>query len=100
MADALAAFGLVLDGEAHAAPDAQWHLWPECLPALESFLSLQTQWVVGMAGPVGLSYPSVEALLRLQCRSLPERRERFAEIQCLERGWLQGWREKRETSKT
>lgn len=100
VADALAALGLVLEDGDAAAREREWHLWPECLDAFELFLALQTQWVVGMAGPVGLSYPSVESLLRLRGLKARERRERFAEIQCLERGWIQGWRQKREAAQT
>lgn len=93
---ALAAFGLYLDtGDAPQAP-REWHLWPECLPAFELFLGVQTQWVVGMGGPVGLSYPGIESCLRLYGIKPAERRQRFTELQHIERGWLAGWREKNE----
>src|SRR5262249_27486890 len=62
---ALAAFGLYLDPGTPAQAPREWHLWPECLAAFELFLGVQTQWVVGMGGPLGLSYGGVEACLRL-----------------------------------
>lgn len=95
-AEALAALGLFqVEAEAAAGP-REWHLWPEHLPAFELFLGLQTQWVVGMGGPVGLSYSGVESCLRLYGVKPAVRRERFAQLQHIERGWLQGWREKSE----
>ena len=93
---ALAAFGLYLDDGRGQHQPREWHLWPECLPAFELFLGNQTQWVVGMSGPVGLSYPAVESCMRLYGIPPAERRERFAELQHIERGWLAGWREKHE----
>jgi hypothetical protein len=36
--------------------DEQIDVWPENLPAVDLFLQMQTQWSVGMAGPVGLRY--------------------------------------------
>ena len=92
---ALAAFGLYLDeGSAELKEPREWHLWPDCLPAFELFLAAQTQMVVTMGGPVGLSYPGVESLLRLRGLSATDRRQRFAELQHIESGWLEGWREK------
>lgn len=94
MDEALAAFGLYLDAGELPQQPREWHLWPEHLQAFELFLTLQTQWVVGMGGPVGLSYPGVESCLRLHGLKRAEQRERFVELQHLERGWLAGWSEK------
>ena len=99
VAEALAAIGLYMDdGDAPQRP-REWHLWPEHLPAFEAFLGLQTQWVVGMAGPVGLAYAGVEACLRLYGLTAAQRRQRFAELQHIERGWLAGWHEKNDSKK-
>ena len=40
-------------------------MWEENWPAVEIFLRVQTQWRVGMNGPVGLDYGAVEWVLRL-----------------------------------
>lgn len=93
---ALAAFGLYIDAGDLPHERREWHLWPECLPAFELFLSVQTQWVVSMSGPVGLSYPGVESCMRLQGVRRAQQRDRFAELQHIERGWLNGWREKQD----
>jgi hypothetical protein len=94
VAEALAALGLYLEpGESPQQP-REWHLWPEHLAAFELFLGLQTQWVVGMGGPVGLAYAGVESCLRLYGLKPVDRRQRFAELQHIERGWLAGWHEK------
>lgn len=54
--------------EDFAAPDAcelyydpaagawRYDLWPDNWPAIRLFLSVSTQWRVGMNGPVGLDY--------------------------------------------
>jgi hypothetical protein len=34
-------------------------VWPENWPAVQAFLTVQTQWVVGMSGPTGLDYARV-----------------------------------------
>ena len=95
-AEALAALGLYMESPDALEAGREWHLWPEHLPAFELFLGLQTQWVVGMGGPVGLAYGGVESCLRLLGFKPAERRSRFVELQHIERGWLTGWREKNE----
>lgn len=56
-----AAFGLTIEeaqGEAVG-------VWPDCLPAVNLFISLQTQWRSGYAGPTGLDYGCVPGVLRM-----------------------------------
>lgn len=93
--EALAAFGLVLEGEAAVAQDPPFHLWPEHVPALELWGAVQTQWRHGFAGPVGLDYAGVEAALRLQSTPRSERGERFAELRIMERAALEEWARRR-----
>lgn len=40
-------------------------MWEENWPVLELFLRVQTQWRVGMNGPVGLDYVAVAWVLKL-----------------------------------
>jgi Phage related hypothetical protein (DUF1799) len=56
-----AAFGLTVD-EASGPPV---EVWPDCLPAVNLFISLQTQWRSGYAGYTGLDYGCVPDVLRL-----------------------------------
>lgn len=78
---AAAAFGLVLVRDSSAGlPE----LWPEHVPAMRLFEAMQTQWVVGPAGPIGLNYealPVVEKRLGLSKRDL---RVTFAHLQTME----------------
>lgn len=72
------------------------YVWPEHLPALRLYLDAQTQWREGFSGATGLDYAGVEALLRLQGVRGPQRAERFAELQIMERAALQAWARQRE----
>ena len=59
--EALAAVGLYAERSEDAPQFDECWLWPENLPALQLFNSVQTQWTVGPVGPVGLNYPGVRA---------------------------------------
>lgn len=41
-------------------------MWPDNLPAVNVLIAMSTQWRVGAAGPVGLDYNVLPAVLRLQ----------------------------------
>ncbi|WP_414858725.1 DUF1799 domain-containing protein [Paucibacter sp. TC2R-5] len=69
-------------------------MWPEHVPAFELWMQVQTQWQVSMAGPTGLDYAGVEALMRIKRVMRPKLR--FLQLQAMERGALQGWAEMRE----
>ena len=43
--------------------DAAVEVWPDNWPAFEIFISLQTQWQVGMSGRTGLRYEALYPLL-------------------------------------
>lgn len=38
------------------APAHEYEVWPENMPSIRLFSSLQTQWRVGMNGPTGIDY--------------------------------------------
>lgn len=95
--EALAAFGLELEG---SPPDADLHpfyLWPENVPAWNIFVDLRTQWREGFNGRTGLDYGAVIAHLRHGLR-LPHRKfqEFYALVRVAEHGYLEGVRELRE----
>ena len=48
-----------------AAKSADFEVWEENWDIVEMFLRMQTQWQVGMAGPVGLNYAALEWLCKL-----------------------------------
>ena len=85
--DDLKAFGAsAADLEKFEKKEDAFEVWEENWPAVEMFLLLQTQWVVGVNGPVGLNYQSIEFLFKLY-RS-KKRRELFEDIREIERGAL------------
>ena len=74
--------------------DCEFELMPENLKAYELFLACSTQWICGMAGPVGLNYPSVESVMRMNNFSRKQREDVFWRVRCIERGALAGMGEK------
>jgi hypothetical protein len=90
--DAAAAIGLRIR-RAPVVCDALY-LWPENVSSWNLFQAMSTQWMVGMAGATGLSYPGVEVVMRkFRVKRCDEERI-FHEIQCMERATLSAWREK------
>lgn len=92
---ALAAFGLAADAPV-VAGDPPFYLWPEHVPAFEAWACIQTQWRESMDGRTGLDYAGVEAWLRLSGLPARRHRERFAQLQVMERAALAAWREMRQ----
>ena len=78
-----------------ARPPRVFHLWPEHAEPFSLFMQLQSQWHVGMAGRTGLDYPGVEVHLRHHV-ARKQRRERFRQLQLLERAALDAWATQRE----
>lgn len=70
-------------------------LWPENLLAWRCWMSIQTQWRVGMGGQAGLDYAGVRAFLELAGLRKQERLEVFAAVAVMERATLEAWAEKR-----
>lgn len=48
-------------GDAHGPAE----LWPDNVEAVDLFIAMGTQWRMGPAGPIGLDYGAVPAVLRL-----------------------------------
>lgn len=45
--------------------DTAVEVWPENLPAVNTFIAMSSQWRMGPAGPIGLDYAALPAVLRL-----------------------------------
>lgn len=95
-----AAFGLdpdrLDDGEA-GDTDTAFAVWPENWETVLAFLACSTQWRTGMAGPTGLDYAGVEALLRLNGYAGKERRELFEGLQIMEQAALSAMAKRRKS---
>lgn len=59
-------------------------MWPENWPAFELFADMRTQWRVGMAGPTGLDYLALFALMDFREVPRDERRQMLDDIQTME----------------
>lgn len=70
--------------------DEYW-LWPENEEPFVLWLSLQTQWAVGIQGPVGLNYQGVEACMRMRGVKPKDRQRLFSLVQMMEQAALSGW---------
>jgi len=104
--DALAAFGLVLEGPlandaSSSAVRSEYYLWTEHARPFTLFLNLVTQWRVSLGGPVGLEHDAVREVV---ARNAPAGHRRGAaqarnllqsQLGAMERGALQGWSERR-----
>ena len=70
-----------------ATEEETFEVWPENWKAVEMFLRLQTQWVVGgMGSLIGLNYQSVSILFEVY--KVKNRRKMLEQIQAIERGAL------------
>ncbi len=92
IADALAAIGL--RAESGMAAEEEFYLWPDNVAAFNLWLSIQTQWVIGMNGRTGLDYPGVEVCMRLHQVHKKEQREMFVGLQAMEHAALDEWSKK------
>lgn len=86
-ASELAAWGLRAEDFAANSSD-ELDIWPDNWSAITAFINLGTQWRLGMRGPTGLVYASIEPTLRL-CR-IPKREwpDVFQAIRAMERDAL------------
>ena len=78
-----------------AAGPSELEIWPENWPALRVFLAMQTQWRVGMAGPVGLDYGVLRLVERRIGITPRQARRHFVALQVLEGECLRIWSERR-----
>jgi hypothetical protein len=91
---AFEAFGLQCEDDIAVDQDEFW-LWPENEKVFWLWAGLQTQWVVGMAGAVGLNYAGVEADFRLLGIPKKRRRDIYLLIKHMEQTALEEWAAKR-----
>ena len=94
MDEAARAFGLVVVG----APSAldEWILRDDNEPAWSLWAACQTQWRVGLAGPVGLDYTAVEAVMRMTGIARSQRGTLLGELRMIEAAVLRVWAEERD----
>ncbi|WP_394789114.1 DUF1799 domain-containing protein [Rhodoferax sp.] len=96
---ALDFFGVVIEREPLPEPPS-FYLWPENLEPFQFFLSLSTQWRVGVNGCTGLDYQVVRSEIEVRegssCRAMvAQRRNRlFQMVQAMEVGALEGWQQR------
>lgn len=62
--------------------DDNFEVLPENWDAVQMFMRCQTQWRVGMAGPIGLDYGAVNWLLRLY--EVEDQRSVLEDLQTME----------------
>lgn len=65
-----------------AAPDVP--IWPCNLDAFQIAEATRTQWRIGMAGPVGMDYACLPAVMDLVGIPIERRREVFAQMREVE----------------
>lgn len=95
-AEALAAFGLVLEDDLERPREQIFWLWPEHVRTLEVWLACATQWRVGPHGATGLDYAGIEAMFRIRrLADAQDAPELFHELQLMERATLKEWARQR-----
>lgn len=73
-----------------AEEDGKFEVFEDCADALEFFLRVSTQWVLGpMGGLVGLNYASVESAFRIYGIERKKRGEMLDDIREIEMGALE-----------
>lgn len=85
MADDLSVMGAapeITDAAQQASPTTDFEVLDENWQAVAMFMRLQTQWVPGMGGMIGLNYQSVELLFRIE--GIENQREMLADLQVME----------------
>lgn len=104
--DAAAQFGISIDDDSRdhdndSATDTDTHhLWPENVALWGIWLSLQTQWRVGMNGREGLNYAGVVAYLGEVARIRPRQFvQAFGCIQAMESAALNAWAQQRDKNR-
>lgn len=93
LAEAFAALGLQCDGDLLLEQEEFW-LWPENEKVFWLWAGLQTQWVVGMSGAVGLNYAGVESDLRMLGTPRKKIRDYYILIKHMEQATLEEWASK------
>lgn len=76
-------------------PEVAW-LWPDNVQTWDCWMSVQTQWRVGMDRATGLDYTAVLAFLREMLPEDADRSQVFTGIRVCERAQIDAWREIRD----
>lgn len=61
-----------------------FEVWPDNLPAVETFIALSTQWRTGALGVTGLDYGVLPAVLRIRAIPEPDWADLFDHLQVIE----------------
>lgn len=77
-----------------AGQSATLGIWPDNVPAVAVFLSVATQWRMGFAGPTGLDYGVLPAVLRLHGVPRRDWPNLFSDLRTLESAALTTLRKK------
>jgi hypothetical protein len=59
-------------------------VWPDNVPTISVFISMSTQWRVGMSGATGLDYTALPTVMRLTGVPAADRAEVFEGIRLME----------------
>lgn len=59
-------------------------MWPDTVPAVNTFIAMETQWRVGFAGAIGLDYAALPAVLDLMEVVPADRHDLFADLRVME----------------
>lgn len=71
-------------------------IWPEHLEVVRIFVRLDTQWRIGMAGPIGLDYTAAYPLIDRATTTSQEWSEMLDDLRVLEAEALDTMREQRD----
>jgi hypothetical protein len=74
-------------------PEEEFAIWPENWQVFDIFLSMQTQWRMGMKGPTGLDYAALESLFRMNGIRRSQQRDHLEAMQIMERAALKAMAE-------
>lgn len=80
--EALAAFGLVLEGE---QAEHSTEVWPDNWQTMLVFADMLSQWNVGMGGVIGLRYESLSLVFRMHGIKSGQQRDIFDGLRVMER---------------
>lgn len=59
-------------------------IWPDNLAAINVFIAMSTQWRIGMAGPTGLDYAALPAVMDVVDIDQEARRAVFNDLRSME----------------
>lgn len=93
--EALKAFGATEEQIDAALPDDECLVLPENETVLAVFMAMQSQWRVGMGGPIGLDYAALPVVFEALKVGKKKRRDAFQWLRIMENEALRIFGEKR-----